>query len=255
MTPIDQVNLSFNYQIGDDKFPTFAVRHTAERQEQHEGLPCGLEPHPAGSFFVGGETLFEGRCHGNIHGNRFRTGAVGSVTDNNPATSGQHGTDKNTTTYASVSAVLIPAELDFVGSMSNIDAHFWLYNVNPTTPTGGTAAQNLSATVENYPEVKQNLKPVTLALRFRYSADWGVTLRYQNEQYTRTDFRTSMPLFAPFLGLTGSLPGSIGAVAGSNTGQYHFLSSAYQPYTASWFTLLISYHPSALPFSKARSTF
>jgi MtrB/PioB family decaheme-associated outer membrane protein len=251
LTPMDKIDLSFNYQIGDDKFPN-SLYGTQSDKSTAKGFD--VDWNPISRFSVSGGYSKEDVK--NILNSRFQTGAVGSPTFDNPTYKWTNtNTDKNTTTYASVSAVLIPDRLDFVGTMSNIDAHFWLYNVNPTTPTGGTAAQNLSATVENYPEVKQNLKPVTLALRFRYSADWAVTLRYQAEQYTRTDFRTSMPLFAPFIGLTGNLPGSIGTVAGSNTGQYHFLGSAYQPYTAYWFTVLISYQLSALPYGKARSTF
>lgn len=250
LTPIDQINLSFNYQIGDDKFPN-SLYGTQSDKSNTKGFDVDWNPISRFGVSVG----YSKEDVTNILNSRYRTGAVGSVTYNNPTYKWTNtNTDKNTTAYASVSAVLIPDKLDFVGSMSNIDARFWGYNVNPTTPTGGTAAQNLSATVENYPEVKQNLKPVALSLRYRYSADWAVTLRYQADKYTRTDFRTSMPLFAPFIGLRGNLPGSIGTVAGSNTGQYHFLSSAYQPYTANWFTLLISYRPSAL-FSKARSTF
>jgi len=208
---------------------------------------------PVSRFSVSGGYSMEDAT--NILKARYRTGAVGSVTDDNPTYRWTNtNTDKNRTAYASVTAVLIPDKLDFVGNMSNINAHFWLYNVNPTTPTGGTAAQNLSATVENWPKVTQNLRPAMLSLRYRHSPDWAFTLRYQAEQYEQTDFRTSMPQFAPFTGQTGNLPGSIGTVAGSNTGQYHFLGNNYLPYTAHWFTILISYHPSALPFSKARST-
>ena len=105
--------------------------------------------------------------------------------------------------------------------------------------------------------VKRNLQPVALDLRYFYSADWAVTLRYQYEHYTQTDFRTSMPLFAPFNGAQGLIPGAIGTLASpvTNTGQYHFLGSAYLPYTANWFALLVSYQLPEMPFSRARSTF
>jgi hypothetical protein len=70
--------------------------------------------------------------------------------------------------------------------------------------------------------------------------------------YTQTDFRTVAPTYS---GLTGNLPGAIGQIAGTNTGQYHFLGAGYLPYNANWFTLLVSYRPGALPFSRPRSTF
>jgi hypothetical protein len=54
---------------------------------------------------------------------------------------------------------------------------------------------------------------------------------------------------------SGDLPGTIGQVAGSNTGQYHFLGDNFHPYTANWFTVLISYHPALIPFARGRSTF
>jgi MtrB/PioB family decaheme-associated outer membrane protein len=248
LTPLDNINVSFNYQIGDDKFPN-SLYGTQSDKSTMKGFDVDWSPIPRFSASVG----YSKEDVTNILKARYRTGAVGSVTDDNPTYKWTNtNVDKNTTTYASVTAALIPDKLDFVGSMSNIDAHFWLYNVNPTPPAGGTATNILSATVENYPEVKQNLKPVTLFLRYRYTADWAVSLRYEAEPYTRTDFRTSMPLFAPFNGAAGSLPGSIGAVTGSNTGQYHFLGSSYRPYTANWLTLLISYQ---LPLTRPRSTF
>jgi hypothetical protein len=92
-----------------------------------------------------------------------------------------------------------------------------------------------------------------------------MTLRYQAEKYSQTDFRTVAPVFTttglnggpllPVGFLPGDLPGTIGQVAGSNTGQYHFLGHNYHPYTANWFTLLITYQPALIPFAKGRSTF
>ena len=259
VTPIDQVNVSFNYQLGDDKFPN-SLYGTQSDKSESKGVDVDWTPISRVSV-SGGYSRDDAT---NVLKSRYRTGAAGSVTDNNLSYVWINtNTDKNTTTYASINAVLIPDKLEFAGSISNIDGHFFVYNVNPTTPTGGTAAQNLAATAENWPEVTQNLKPVSLSLRYSYTADWAMTLRYQAENYQQNDFRTLAPVFTntglstgtPLPGnLTGNLPASIGAVTGSNTGQYHFLSSGYLPYVANWFTILISYHPSALPFSKARST-
>ena len=86
------------------------------------------------------------------------------------------------------------------------------------------------------------------------------------EKYSQTDFRTVAPVFTT-TGLNGApaarrsdsrpaiLPGTIGQVAGSNTGQYHFLGNNFHPYNANWITLLVSYHPALIPFAKGRSTF
>jgi len=87
-----------------------------------------------------------------------------------------------------------------------------------------------------------------------------VTLRYQMEKYSQTDFRTVALVFTttglnggPLLPVgysSGNLPGTIGQVAGSNTGQYHFLGNNFSPYNANWITLLVSYHPALIPFAK-----
>ena len=92
-----------------------------------------------------------------------------------------------------------------------------------------------------------------------------MTLRYQMEKYSQTDFRTVALVFTttglnggPLLPVgysSGNLPGTIGQVAGSNTGQYHFLGNNFSPYNANWITLLVSYHPALIPFAKGRSTF
>jgi MtrB/PioB family decaheme-associated outer membrane protein len=254
VSPIDKIDLTLNYQVADDNFPS-SQYGTQTDKSNAKGFDVDFTPVPQISLSAG-----YSRDDGtNILNNRFRTGAVGSVTDNNPTYKWTSTTrDHNNTTYVSVNATLIPDRLDFMGSFSNIDARWQMFNVNPTTPAGGTAAQNLSATAENWPEVKQNVKPISLSLKYLYSADWGITLRYQDERYTQTDFRTSQPLFAPFNGAPGNIPGSIGNPAGApitNTGQYHFLSAGYLPYTASFFTLLVSYQLPEMRFSSGRSAF
>src|SRR5450759_2251376 len=75
--------------------------------------------------------------------------------------------DRNTTGYGNVRAVLIPEKLELTGGFSVIDSKFHMFNVNDQTPTGGTAAQNLSATVENWPEVTTRLTPINLAVQYR----------------------------------------------------------------------------------------
>ncbi len=265
VTPIDQLNVSVNYAVNDDKFPG-SVYGTTRDKSTAKGFDIDWNPMARLSASVG----YSREDADNVLESRYRTGrdTVGSPTWNNPTFNWVNtNTDKNTTTYVSVNAVLIPNKLDLMASMSNIDAHFWVYNVNPQTPTalpGGTAAQTLAATVDNWPEVTQNLKPFALSLRYRYSADWAVTLRYQGEKYAQNDFRTLAPVFTntglasgtPLTtNLTGDLPGTIGQVSGSNTGQYHFLGNNFHPYTANWFTLMVSYNPQSLPFGKARSTF
>jgi hypothetical protein len=173
--------------------------------------------------------------------------------------------DKNITMFGNLNATLIPDKLDLAGNWSLIDSRWQMFNVNLTTPTGGTATQNLSATAQNWPEVKQRLEPMSVALRYHYSRDWAMTFRFQVEKYSQTDFRTTAPVFTttglndgPIMPVgfsPGDLPGTIGQVAGSNTGQYHFLGNNFHPYSGNWVTLLVTYHPALIPFARGRSTF
>jgi len=138
-------------------------------------------------------------------------------------------------------------------------------NVNDVTPTGGTAAQNLSATVENWPEVSNKLTPMAVAFQYKLSADWAFNFRYNSEVYVNHNFQQEAPNFTTTTVLggpapttqtwTGNLPGNVGATTGTNTGQYHFLGNKYNPYTARWLTFSVSWHPSALPLDFGRAAY
>jgi MtrB/PioB family decaheme-associated outer membrane protein len=261
ISPIDAVTVSLTVETGDDKFPNSQYGVQSDKSFA-KGVDLDWSPTPRFGLSAGWmrEDVKDSANY------RYRTGAVGSVTYDNPTYRWMNtNKDKNITMYATLNATLIPDKLDLAGNWSFIDSHWQMFNANPTTPTGGTAAQNLSATAQDWPEVKQRLQPLSLGLRYHYSSDWALTLRLQIEKYDQTDFRTVAPQFtttglngapAATVGfLPGDLPGTIGQVAGSNTGQYHFLGNNFHPYTANWLTLLISYHPALIPFEKGRSTF
>jgi MtrB/PioB family decaheme-associated outer membrane protein len=261
VTPIDPITLGVMIEAGTDKYPN--SRYGVQRDVSlAKGLDVDVSPASWFSASVGWlrEDVKDSANY------RYRTGAVGSATYDNPTYRWMNtNKDKNTTWYTNVSATIIPDKIELVGSWSLIDSHWQMFNANPTTPTGGTAAQNLSATAQDWPEVSQRLQPLTIGFRYRYSPDWAMTLRVQAERYAQTDFRTVAPVFtttglnsAPLLGVgwgPGDLPGTIGQVTGSANGQYHFLGNNYHPYTANSVTLLLSYHPSLMPFVKPRSTF
>ena len=261
ISPIDAVTVSLTVETGDDKFPNSQYGVQSDKSFA-KGVDLDWSATPRFGLSAGWmrEDVKDSANY------RYRTGAVGSVTYDNPTYRWMNtNKDKNITMYATLNATLIPDKLDLAGNWSYIDSHWQMFNANPTTPTGGTAAQNLSATAQDWPEVKQRLQPLSLGLRYHYSSDWALTLRLQIEKYDQTDFRTVAPQFtttglngapAATVGfLPGDLPGTIGQVAGSNTGQYHFLGNNFHPYTANWLTLLISYHPALIPFEKGRSTF
>jgi MtrB/PioB family decaheme-associated outer membrane protein len=256
LLPVDAVTVELTFQTGDDRYP--ASQYGTQSDKSRMG---GIDVmwNPADRL-----TASAGYTHEdakNILNSRFRTGAAGSVTFDNPTYKWTNtNVDKNTTAYASLTANLIPEKLDLIGSASLMDGRYRVLNSNPVAPSGGTATNVLNATAEDWPEIATKLIPVALALRYRYAADWALTLRYQYEKYDQTDFHTSAPVFTsnglasgtPITSFTGDLPGTIGQVAGSNTGQYHFLGNNYYPYNTGWVTILISYYPSLMPFARGR---
>lgn len=257
VTPIAPVTVAFDYQFGKDDYPSSQYGTQSDKSEMG-GVDIDWAPKEGFSVGVG----YTHENVTNVLNSRFRTGAVGSVTDDNPTYKWTDtNTDNNTTTYASFTAALIPEKLDLIGSMSIFDGRYRLLTSNPVPPSGGTATNILNATAEDWPEISSRQVPIALALRYRYSADWAMTVRYQYEKYEQTDFRTVAPVFTsnglatgtPITNFSGDLPGAIGQIAGSNTGQYHFLGNNYHPYNAGWITLLISFHPSMIPFGKGRA--
>lgn len=259
VTPIDELTVALTYQTGDDQFPG-AQYGTASDKSTMTGVDVDWTPNKRVGVSVG----YSNENIDNILNMRVRTGAVGSATYDNPTYKWTNtNSDKSTTTFVSVNAVLIPDVLDMTASASSTEGHFWVYNRNAAAPTGGTAAQNLTATAEDWPEVSQKLQPMALALRYRMDENWAFTLRYQGETYKQNDFRTLAPVFTTTTlaggpvatNFSGNLPGNIGATSGTNTGQYHFLGNNYNPYTANWLTFTVSWHPSALPLETGRPTF
>jgi len=261
VSPIDFATIGVMVEAGSDKFPNSLYGVQRDRSLA-TGLDIDVSP---GSWFSASAGWLREDVKDSAN-YRYRTGAVGSATYDNVSYRWMNtNKDKNITLYANATATLVPDKLELLGSWSLIDSHWQMFNTNPIQPTGGTAAQNLSATAQDWPEVSQQLQPLSLGLRYRYSQDWAVTFRVQAERYKQTDFRTVAPEFTT-TGLNngvplavawapGDLPGTIGQVAGSANGQYHFLGNNYHPYTAALVTLLISYHPSLMPFVKPRSTF
>ncbi|MGE5732886.1 MAG: MtrB/PioB family outer membrane beta-barrel protein [Gemmatimonas sp.] len=262
--PIDAVTIGLTVETGNDKFPHSQYGVQSDKSFT-KGVDVDWSPTPKFSASAGWmrEDVKDSANY------RYRAGLPGSATYDNPTYRWMNtNKDKNITMFATVNANLIPEKLDLVGNWSLIDSHWQMFNTNPTTPTGGPPTNNLSATAQDWPEVKQRLEPMSLGLRYRYSEDWAMTFRYQMERYTQTDFRTVAPVFtttglnnAPLLPvgfLSGDLPGTIETrppATASITGQYHFLGNNFHPYTANWFTLLISYHPALIPFERGRSAF
>ena len=259
ITPITPVTVELTFQTGDDKFPT-SLYGTQSDKNAMGGVDVGWTP-------AGPVTLSLGYTHEdakNVLNSRFRTGAAGSVTfDNSTYKWTNTNVDHNETAYLYLTATLVPDRLDLVANASLANGSYTVENFNPVSPAGGTATNVLNATAEDWPMIWTKRVPVELDLRYRYTSDWGMTLRFQYERYRQADFRTSAPVFTsntlasgtPITSFAGDLPGSIGAITGTNTGQYHFLQNNAYPYNAAWITLLVSYSPSLLRYTRGRTAF
>ena len=264
VTPIDQITVSFEYRLADDKFPD-SQYGTQSDMYSMKGFDVSWSPDERFSLSGG----YSWDRTDNVLNSRYRTGAAGTPTYDNPTYKWTNtNIDKDYTGYGTLNAILIPDKLDLLGTFSIIDGYFWVNNVNPTTPTGGNATQNLAAVVENWPQVNQRLTPIGIGLRYKQSEEWAFTLRFQSEKYHQTDFRTVAPVFTDnglstgkvTTSYTGDLPAAIGQISGTctvgcSTGNYHFLTNNYHPYNVQWLTLLVTYHPGMLPFLVGRSTF
>ena len=261
ITPIDQVSVGLSYQNGDDKFGMHGQRFGVMSDKlTTTGVDVDWTPSTRITLGVG----YSNEKSDLLARYRYRTGVLGSVTYDNPAYYWTTtNADKNSGVSANVKAVLIPDKLEMTAYYSVIDAKFQENNVNDMTPTGGTAANNLAATVENWPEVSNKLTPMALAFQYKVSANWALNMRYNSEQYVDHNWQQEAPLFTsttiaggpPTTTWTGNLPGNVGATSGTNTGQYHFLGNKYNPYTARWLTFSVSWHPGSLPLPAGRALY
>lgn len=227
ITPIEQLSLTVTREIGDDAYPTSVFGLQSDKSTM---FAAEAEWSASSRIFLGAGYSKEN--FDDVMRQRYRTGTLLA----NPTYDWvDHNTDRVTTMFGNFRVIIVPNRLEAGGNLSISDAKFRVAAMNPLTPTGGTAAQNLAATAVDFPEVSQKLNPMMMYLRYQYSSTWGVTARYQIETYEQNDFRTQN--------------------LASSVGNHIFLANNYQNYDAGWLTLLVSYRPLALPFSRGRSTF
>ncbi len=69
---------------------------------------------------------------------------------------------------------------------------------NPVVPSGGTGAQNTSATAQDFPEVEDHLFQLEASVRYRMTPAWFFRIRYLMEKFDLDDFRTDR--IQPFMG-------------------------------------------------------
>lgn len=230
--PLDQLSFSLTWEVGHDGYPNSTYGVQSDKSIMAGG---SMEWTPSNRFMF--NVGYSREDYNDLLQQLYRTGST-PATQNNPTWIWtNNNTDHINTTYAGFTAVLVPGEWDAGGTISMSDATFLIATFNPTTPTGGTAAQNTSATATNFPAISQKLHPQSYYVRYTYSADWAFTLRYNVESYNQDDFR--------YQGLTPAI---------GTTANHINLNSYYQNYNVGWFSFLVSWRPSLLKFGAGRST-
>lgn len=230
--PVDQLSLTATWEVGHDGYPNSTYGVQSDKSIMAGG---SVEWSPSKRFML--NFGYSREDYNDVLQQQYRTGSTPATLNNLTWVWVNNNTDHVNTTYAGFTAVLVPGEWDAGGTYSLSDATFLMAAFNPVTPTGGTAAQNLSATATDFPAVTQKLHPQSYFLRWTYSADWAFTLRYNVESYNQDDYRVQ------------TLTPAIGATA-----NHINLSSYYQNYNVGWMSISASWHPSLLKFGTARST-
>jgi hypothetical protein len=161
----------------------------------------------------------------------YRTGSTAATLANPTWVWIGDNQDRSYTASANFTAVLIPDNLEIGGTLDVTQSRFVMLASNPLTPTGGTAAQNTSATAASFPEVTQRLQPLTLYVRRSLTPAWAMTLRYHGEIYNQSDFRT--------LNLSPA------------TGNYIFLGNNLSNYDARFLTITLSYRPGLIRLGRS----
>jgi MtrB/PioB family decaheme-associated outer membrane protein len=220
VTPIGPVTVSGTWEVGHDLYP-----HSAYGVQSDFSTSVGGDVSFSLTDWLTAGAGVMRDTFDDLMRARYRTGT--QLTNLTYDWVGSN-TDVVTTTSVDVTATLIPNRIELGGSYQLSHARYAMATSNPTTPTGGTAAQNTSATAFNLPEVSQSLQPIDTYVRYQFRPDWAVTLRYHGELYSQNDYKT--------LGLAP-------ARATSANGLYVFLANNFQNYDARYFTISFTYHP------------
>lgn len=105
--------------------------------------------------------------------------------------------DRLHTAGAGVQLLAVPDRLEASVSWDFYDARTDVLGMNPSTPTGGTAAQNAQATAADVPPFTKTLHTVNASARYRFAANWSATVQYTFEQFRESDVRTNGLVPAP----------------------------------------------------------
>jgi MtrB/PioB family decaheme-associated outer membrane protein len=228
VNPIDQITISGTWQIGHDLYPNsiFGV------QSDKNSAVGGDVSFTLGSRLSGGVGLMR-ETFDDLMRARYRAGTQLA----NPTYDWVgNNTDVATTTSADLRVMLIPERLEAGGTYALSRSRYVMFTSNPITPTGGTAAQNISATAMDLPQVSQTWQPIGTYVRYNLRPEWAFTVRYQGELYQQRDYKT--------LNLNP-------ATQTSANGLWLFLANNFQNYDARYFTFTFTYRPQALRIGRS----
>lgn len=228
VTPIDPVTITGTWQVGHDLYPDALFGVQSDRS-----TAVGADASFAiGDRITGGAGLMR-ETFDDLMKARYRTG-----TQLNNVTYDWIGNNTDVVNTASLDlhAVLIPERLEAGGSIERSRARYAMATYNPVAPTGGTAAQNASATAVDLPEVTQTMQPLGTYLRYHFRPDWAFTVRYHAERYTQNDYKTN---------------GLVPATAVSATNLQLYLANYFQDYDARYFTFSFTYRPQAIRIGRS----
>jgi MtrB/PioB family decaheme-associated outer membrane protein len=217
-TPIDQISLTGTYQVGRDTFPAspFGVQH-----DNSNAIGFDAEFSLGSRVVIGGGYLHE--WYDNQMRSMYRTGSTSATLENPTWIWVATNIDTSTIGYVNFTASLIPNRLEVSGLWQISKSVFQIMANNPTTPANGTIAQDSAASAMDFAPATQELRPLSIQMRYRINNNWSVMARYQTEHYTNYDIRTSN--LAPA------------------TGNFVFQGNSLLPYDAKFFTIMVAFRP------------
>lgn len=242
--PIDKVSVTGTFQNGNDKYLANGGDVTFGFQKYNSsmyGLDADYTPFARLSLNAGyAVEAFDDQMQ-----SRYRTPTATA----NP-TYVWIGTneDEVTTYYAGATGVILPNKIEGGIRFEHSLAKYLTTGWNPTTPSGGSANDNASATAGSFPEITNKLEPMNLFVSYRINSEWSTTLRFQTEKYDQNDYRTA------FSGPTSAAYRPLIANATSATGtapQHVFLGNQYPSYNAQLLTITMTYRPGWTRFSRS----
>jgi MtrB/PioB family decaheme-associated outer membrane protein len=214
--PVKNVDLALTYTRGRNDYENSAY---GLQQDDNDvaGADVSWTPSPRLGFTVGYLT----QRWRSVQRGRFRVPP--SQLDNLTYDWVARNRDRVRTTSFTLAGSPIERKLDVSVGLDIIRGRAKMLTANPTPPTGGTEAQNASATAIDLPDRTYRLTPFTAVVRYRLRESWTASVRYSEERFRSSDFRSDelMP----------------------STGGDIFLGNDLENYYARYITVTLAFRP------------